>query len=280
MSLKRSEVLAVFRRQILGSALFFAVLTTTLAATLTMLFRQMDARAATEAALTDARRSEAEHLREANEKLAAALALKDEFLMTVSHELRTPLNAIHGWTRVLLAGGLDQERARAALDTIDRNARVQTRLVEDLLDASRSTTGKLRLDIRTVQLAEIVAAVIETSRPAADAKAIDLCWKAEPARPVRGDSDRLQQVAWNLLSNSIKFTPEGGRIDVSVQNAPDNASFVMLVVKDDGAGISPDFLPFVSIRSARVTAAPSADMADWDSGSRLCALSWNCTVGP
>jgi signal transduction histidine kinase len=245
VSLERSEVLAAFRRQILGSALFFAVLTTTLAATLTLLFRQMDANAAAEAALAEARRSEAEHLREVNDQLASALALKDEFLMTVSHELRTPLNAIHGWTRVLLAGGLDQERAKVALDTIDRNARVQTRLVDDLLDVSRSTTGKLRLDIRTVQLAEIIEEVIETSRPAADVKAIDLCWKPEPARPVRGDSDRLQQVAWNLLSNSIKFTPEGGRINLSVQNAPDSASFVMLVVKDDGAGISSDFLPFV-----------------------------------
>jgi signal transduction histidine kinase len=245
VSLQRSEVLAVFRRQILGSALFFVVLTATLAATLTMLFRQMDAKATAEAALTEARRSEAEHLREANEQLAAALALKDEFLMTVSHELRTPLNAIHGWTRVLIAGGLDQERARTALDTIDRNARMQTRLVEDLLDVSRAMTGKLRLEIRSVQLGDIMREVVETSRPAADAKAIDLRWAAEPTRPVRGDADRLQQVAWNLLSNAIKFTPEGGHVEVSVRNGADNGAFVTLVVQDTGAGISPAFMPYI-----------------------------------
>jgi signal transduction histidine kinase len=225
VSLERSDVLAAFQRQILGSALFFIVLATTLIVTLRMLFRQMDARES------------------ANKQLAAALALKDEFLMTVSHELRTPLNAIQGWTRVLMAGELPTERVRMALETIDRNTRAQTRLVDDLLDVSRGIGGKLRLDVHPVQLPNIVRDVVETSRPAAEAKAIELCWTSEPTHPVRGDHERLQQVAWNLLSNAIKFTPERGRVDVSVRNGA--GSFVTLVVGDTGAGIANDFLPHV-----------------------------------
>jgi signal transduction histidine kinase len=243
VSLDRSEVLADWRRQVVGSALFFVLLAAVLAITLAMLFRQMDQRAVAESALATAHREEADRLREANEELAAALALKDEFLMTVSHELRTPLNAIHGWTRVLIGGGLDQERARMALNTIDRNAKIQTRLVDDLLDVSRAITGKLRLDVKPVQLAEIVRDVIETSRPAAEAKAIELCSSATATRRVRGDGDRLQQVVWNLVSNAIKFTPEGGRVDIIVRD--DGAAFVSLVVADNGVGITPGFLPFV-----------------------------------
>jgi signal transduction histidine kinase len=209
-----------------------------------MLFRQMDQRADVERRLDAARQQEADRLRESNEQLAAALALKDEFLMTVSHELRTPLNAIHGWTRVLLAGGLDAARARSALATIDRNAKIQTRLVDDLLDVSRAMTGKLRLDVRVLRLSDVVAQVLETSRPAADAKAIELCSSDGATRAVRGDADRLQQVVWNLTSNAIKFTPEGGRIEIAVADETGGA-FVNLTVRDTGTGIAPSFLPYV-----------------------------------
>jgi signal transduction histidine kinase len=245
VSLDRAEVLADWRRQVVGSTLFFAVLAGTVAITLAMLFRQMDQKAAAERALEAARREEADRLREANEQLTAALALKDEFLMTVSHELRTPLNAIHGWTRVLIAGGLDHARARTALDTIDRNAKIQTRLVDDLLDVSRATAGRLRLDVKPVSLGDVARAVIETSTPAAEAKAITVCCADAATRPVRGDSDRLQQVVWNLVANAIKFTPEGGRVEVSVRDASGGASFVDLVVSDTGSGIAPEFLPYV-----------------------------------
>jgi signal transduction histidine kinase len=141
-----------------------------------------------------------------------------------------------------------------ALNTIDRNAKIQTRLVDDLLDVSRAITGKLRLEVKPVQLADIVRDVIETSRPAAEAKAIELCSSATATRPVRGDGDRLQQVVWNLVSNAIKFTPEGGRVDVVVRD--DGSAFVSLVVADNGVGIVPGFLPFVFERFRQADAGP------------------------
>ena len=169
--------------------------------------------------------------------------LKDEFLATVSHELRTPLTAILGWAQMLQGGTLDEATGQRALGSIERNAKFQSHLIEDLLDISRISTGKLRLDVRPLELAPIIEAAVDAVRPAADAKAIRLekiiDWKAGL---ISGDSDRLQQVVWNLLTNAIKFTPRDGcvRITLKRQNA-----HVQIEVSDTGQGISPEFLPYM-----------------------------------
>jgi signal transduction histidine kinase len=169
--------------------------------------------------------------------------IKDEFLATLSHELRTPLNAILGWVQVLRTGKLDEAASSRALETIERNARAQAQLIADLLDVSRIITGKLRLDFKPVELPRIIDAVLESVRPAADAKDLQLVVSLKPlGSPVLGDSDRLQQVIWNLLSNAIKFTPRGGGVEVRVREERPNA---VLQVSDTGVGISPDFLPYV-----------------------------------
>jgi signal transduction histidine kinase len=168
---------------------------------------------------------------------------KDEFLATLSHELRTPLNAILGWVQVLRSGKLDETAAVRALETIERNARSQAQLIADLLDVSRIITGKLRLDFKPVDLRRIIEAALDSVRPAADAKGILLDVSAVPlASPVLGDADRLQQVVWNLLSNAMKFTPRGGRVEVRLREAGSNA---LIRVTDTGIGIRPDFLPYV-----------------------------------
>ncbi len=168
---------------------------------------------------------------------------KDEFLATLSHELRTPLNAILGWAQVLRTGKLDPAAGARALETIERNARSQAQLIDDLLDVSRIITGKLRLDFKPVELRRIIDAALETVRPAADAKGILLDISIGPlASPVLGDADRLQQVIWNLLSNAIKFTPRAGRVEVRLREEGGNA---VIRVSDSGIGIRPDFLPYV-----------------------------------
>ncbi|HEY9421243.1 MAG TPA: response regulator [Thermoanaerobaculia bacterium] len=169
--------------------------------------------------------------------------MKDEFLATLSHELRTPLNAILGWVQVLRAGKLDEAAASRALETIERNARSQAQLIADLLDVSRIITGKLRLDFKPVELHRIIDAVLESVRPAADAKGIQLAVSlGRLGSPALGDADRLQQVVWNLLSNAIKFTPRGGRVEVLLQELGASA---LIRVTDSGIGIRPDFLPYV-----------------------------------
>jgi PAS domain S-box-containing protein len=169
--------------------------------------------------------------------------LKDEFLATLSHELRTPLNAIVGWTHILRAGGLDLERTRQAIDTIARNAQAQAQLISDILDVSRIVAGKLRLDLVAIDFGDVVRAAFDTVRPAAEAKGIKVDLLLDPsAGPVVGDADRLQQVAWNVLANAIKFTPKGGRVQVRLELV--NSS-VRLTVEDNGPGIEPEFLPHV-----------------------------------
>jgi len=169
--------------------------------------------------------------------------LKDEFLATVSHELRTPLTAMLGWAHMLRAGHLDERSAAHALETIERNARSQAQLIDDLLDVSRIITGKLRLDLRQVDPGFFVESAIEAVRPAADAKEIRIQKVSEAGvAPVAGDPVRLQQVVWNLLSNAIKFTPRGGVVRVSLGMAD---SHVEIVVSDNGVGIGSDFLPHV-----------------------------------
>jgi signal transduction histidine kinase/ActR/RegA family two-component response regulator len=172
-----------------------------------------------------------------------ASRLKDEFVATVSHELRTPLTAIIGWYHILNDGNLDPETTKLALETIERNAQSQTELINDLLDVSRIITGKLRLDVRTIDPVEPITAAIEAVRPAADAKDIRLVSVLDAdAGPVAGDIERMKQIFWNILSNAIKFTPKGGHVSVRLQIVE---SSVEIVVSDDGIGISSEFLPFV-----------------------------------
>jgi signal transduction histidine kinase len=182
--------------------------------------------------------------REARRQAEEANRLKDEFLATLSHELRTPLNAILGWSQMLRAGRLDAATTARALETIERNARSQAQLIADILDVSRIITGKLRLQLGPVELPRIVETVLDSVRPAADAKSIRLTVGLEPLSAlVLGDADRLQQVIWNLLSNAIKFTPRDGHVHVELRQ-PDSGN-VELRVSDTGVGIRPDFLPYV-----------------------------------
>ena len=184
-----------------------------------------------------------EAMRRSNEELLHANRIKDEFLATLSHELRTPLNAIVGWTRLLRTGRLDERTGARALETIDRNATLQAKLVEDLLDVSRIITGKLRLRIANVDPVSVMEAAINSVRPAAEAKAIRIDADLDSsAGLIAADGDRLQQVMWNLLSNAIKFTPAGGHVRVVLRRAP---AGLTVRVEDNGAGIEAGFLPYV-----------------------------------
>ncbi len=172
-----------------------------------------------------------------------ASAMKDEFLATLSHELRTPLSAILGWAQVLRLRTSSQDELRHGLEAIERNARVQVQLIEDLLDMSRITSGKLRLDMQPVDPLTFVEAALETVRPAAEAKSIHLAKRLEAATgPVSADPHRLQQVMWNLLSNAIKFTPGGGTVTIALHR---DEAHVELTVEDTGVGIKPEFVPYV-----------------------------------
>ena len=180
-------------------------------------------------------------------------AMKDEFLATLSHELRTPLNAILGWSQMLRLPTLSESDRQRGLEIIERNTRVQAQLIEDLLDMSRITSGKLRLDIQAMAPAAVVEAALDTVRAAADAKGIRLTSVLDPAAgPVVGDPNRLQQVVWNLLSNAIKFTGKNGRVEVRLQRVN---SHIEISVTDTGIGIAPEFLPHVFERFRQADAS-------------------------
>lgn len=180
---------------------------------------------------------------EARQQAENANRLKDEFLATLSHELRTPLNAILGWSQMLQNRNLNPEEAKKALSTIERNARSQNQLIDDILDVSRIITGKLRLNVQAVNLSNVITAAVDAARPAAEAKNIRLQILLDPqAGPISGDPDRLQQVVWNLLSNAVKFTPKDGRIQVRLERIN---SHVEIIISDTGRGIEADFLPHV-----------------------------------
>jgi PAS domain S-box-containing protein len=201
------------------------------------------ARLATQAAIAirNAKLYEAE--RRARSEAEAANRAKDQFLATVSHELRTPLTAMLGWTRLLRSGKLDKLSFERALETVERNAKVQAQLIEDILDVSRIITGKLILDVRPVELVPIIEAAVDSVRPAAEAKGIKLHIILDPGiSPIQGDPNRLQQVVWNLVSNAIKFTPEGGNVDIRLKLLDSQA---LISVSDTGKGINPEFLPYV-----------------------------------
>jgi PAS domain S-box-containing protein len=192
-------------------------------------------------------RAEAEKAAADNERLyrqaEESSRLKEEFLATISHELRTPLSAILGWARMLRLGQLSEENAAKALDTIERNARAQAQLVDDLLDVSRIVTGKLRMNVQPADPNTFIEAAVEAVRPAAEAKGVRV-QNVIDIGPISipGDPVRLQQVVWNLLSNAIKFTPRGGRVQIRSERVN---SHLEIVVSDTGQGIPPDFLPHV-----------------------------------
>jgi len=179
----------------------------------------------------------------ARNQAETANRMKDEFLTTVSHELRTPLNAILGWAHMLRIGRLDAETSVRAIETIERNARSQAQLVEDILDVSRMITGKLTLQMDVVDVANVINAAIDSVQLAADSKQIQIEVILDPSvRHVAGDASRLQQAVWNLLSNAIKFTPTGGKVSVKLEHVDSN---VVIQVSDTGQGISKEFLPCV-----------------------------------
>lgn len=208
--------------------------------------RDISAGKQAEAAVLRAR-TEAEKAAADNERLyrqaQEASQLKEEFLATVSHELRNPLNAILGWSRMLRSGQVPENEVSKALETIERNARAQAQLIDDLLDVSRIITGKLRMDVRPADPNLFIEAAIDAVKPAAEAKGVRLQKIMDTsAVSVPGDPIRLQQVVWNLLSNAIKFTSRGGRVQVLLERVN---SHVQIVVSDTGEGIPPEFLPHV-----------------------------------
>jgi len=185
-----------------------------------------------------------------------ALRAKDEFLSTLSHEIRTPLNAVLGWARILIARGeIDRTLLDRALHVIERNATAQARMIDDMLDMARIAAGKLRLEMRPVDVVKVVLAAVDVVMPAAHAKRVTLRTNLDPRTPnVMGDQDRLQQVIWNLLSNALKFTEAGGSIEVRLAL---NGRFGRIVVADTGHGISPEFLPHVFERFRQADASSS-----------------------
>jgi signal transduction histidine kinase/CheY-like chemotaxis protein len=193
--------------------------------------------------LAEARQKALVQEQSARAEAETASRAKDEFLATLSHELRTPLNALMGWVWWLRRGDLDATRTTRALETLDRNTKSLAQLIEDLLDMSRITTGKLRLDLRATELPSLIEAAIEAVRPAASAKGIELDVHLDPAAgSVNGDPDRLQQVMWNLLSNAVKFTPDRGRVTVRLERI---GIMARIVVQDTGRGIEPAALPYI-----------------------------------
>jgi PAS domain S-box-containing protein len=192
---------------------------------------------------------------EARREAEALSRSKDEFVATVSHELRTPLNAIFGWVRLLRGGNLNDAQRAHALEVVERNTRAQAQLIEDLLDMSRVVTGHLRLDLRRVELPSVIHAAVDAVRPASAAKELTIALDLDPrVGPISGDPDRLQQIVWNLLTNSVKFTNKGGRIDISLKAEGSDA---VLSVKDTGIGMSAELLPHVFERFRQGTSSPS-----------------------
>src|SRR5499426_833309 len=195
--------------------------------------KQVEAREREQLALEQAARTTAE----------AANRSKDEFLTMLSHELRSPLNAVLGYTRMLRCGPVDRDSINKVAANVERNAKAQLQIIQDLLDSACVTTGKLRIKTRPVDLATILESALDTVRAAAEAKGIMLVADFGPGpEEMVGDSARLQQVVWNLLSNAIKFTPEGGRVELQMKS---DANHIHVTVSDTGRGIEPEFLPFI-----------------------------------
>jgi signal transduction histidine kinase/ActR/RegA family two-component response regulator len=181
-----------------------------------------------------------ETAREAAARAEAANRLKDEFLSTVSHELRTPLTAITGWVHMLRSGSVPADRREHAMEVVERNARAQAKLIGDLLDVSRITAGRVRLNVAPIEPATFIQMAIDAVRPAAEARGVRLETKLDGMESVLGDAGRLQQVVSNLLTNAVKFSPNGGQVEVALGHEPPD---VTIAVRDHGEGIKPEFLP-------------------------------------
>ncbi|WP_445240936.1 hybrid sensor histidine kinase/response regulator [Microcoleus vaginatus] len=198
--------------------------------------------------VTDRKQAEEERGRLIREQVARQEAeranqMKDEFLAILSHELRTPLNAILGWSRLLRTKTFDQETIDKALETIERNAKSQAQLIEDILDVSRILRGKLNLNMHPIRLESVIKLAIDSLQPLSEEKSLVLELTCSPnVGEVIGDADRLQQIVWNLLSNAIKFTPQEGKVEVRLESVADEAQIQII---DSGIGIAPDFLPYV-----------------------------------
>jgi signal transduction histidine kinase/ActR/RegA family two-component response regulator len=209
---------------------------------LVLLQREQEAHEKVQKEVAERKRAE-ESERAARMEAERVSRLRDEFLATVSHELRTPLNSVLGWVQVLRQSPRQEELRIQGLDAIERGARAQARLIEDLLDMSRIISGKLRLEVQTVELTPLLQAAIESLRPGAEAKTIRIEHVLDPlAGPIKGDPARLQQIFCNLLSNAVKFTPKGGKIQVHLERID---SHIEISVSDNGQGIAPEFLPSV-----------------------------------
>ena len=192
--------------------------------------------------ITERRRADEER-RQLLEKAQEVGRTKDEFLALLSHELRTPLSAIVGWAHMLRTSELDEATRARAIETIDRNAKLQNQLIEDILDVSRIVAGKFHVEMRSVDLVKVIEAARDTVAPLAATRKVDLHLDVEATTPLTiGDPDRLQQVAWNLLSNAIKFTPAGGKVSIELSRRDESFE---LTVRDSGAGIDPAFLPHI-----------------------------------
>ncbi|HEX7831595.1 MAG TPA: ATP-binding protein, partial [Thermoanaerobaculia bacterium] len=233
------DVRWISRRHGRGASLKFAIATFSggmiIASLLLLLLRtQLSARAQAERT--------AERLSESEAALQRANRAKDEFLATLSHELRTPMTAILGWAQMLEEEDLPEDVQRDGIDSIRRSAKTQAQLIDDLLDVSRITAGKMRIDSRAVELAPVVASAINTVRTASEAKGVRIIPDIAEGVWVNGDGQRLQQVVWNLLSNAVKFTGRGGEVRIALCAADREA---VIEVTDTGQGIDPDFMPFV-----------------------------------
>jgi PAS domain S-box-containing protein len=211
--------------------------------------------------ITERKRAEMDHARlleaerSARSEAERLSHLKDEFLATLSHELRTPLNAIQGWATLLKQPNLSAADRQPGLEAIERNARAQAQIINDLLDMNRIVAGKFHLDVQTVHLNEVINAAIEAVRPSAEAKRLRIRTILDAGiGTTRGDPNRLQQVMWNLLTNAVKFTPAGGFIQIALERV---SSHVEIAVEDNGTGISPEFLPYVFDRFRQADASAS-----------------------
>lgn len=198
-----------------------------------------------------------DNLRKARDEAEEANRAKDYFLAFVSHELRSPLNAILGWTKILLTKEIDEKIRKNALETIERSARAQAKLIGDLVDSSRIASGKLRLELRPANLLEIVQHAFDLQKPAAAAKHLQFEFESDAVQAdIYGDSHRLNQVFTNLLTNALKFTPENGRVKIKIES---NASVAKITVEDDGQGISPEALPIIFKQFAQADEKLSRD---------------------
>jgi len=199
------------------------------------------------------REDDLERERIARSESEEASRMKDEFIALVSHELRSPLNAILGWSRILRQGRPDEELYQRATEIIERSARMQSQLIEDLMDTARIVRGKLKLEVRPVNLAPLIEKAMDVVRPAVDAKGITLdAILDREADQIAGDPDRLQQVVWNLLSNAVKFTDEGGRVEVRLGRVD---PYIQISVRDTGCGINPEFMPYLFERYRQADAS-------------------------